>query len=297
MPKYRADALYCAAAMTLSMSIAVTLSLGGADAHAQPANSDTISRTADGRPDLSGLWQSMGNHHYNIEPSAAHAGPDWELGAYGAIPATLGVVQDGELPYTPQGLAQKQENQADWLALDPLVKCYMPGVPRANYLPFPFQIIQSDDHIVMAYEFASAMRIVYMDQPDFDGPVPAWMGHSRGHWEGDTLVIRVTDFMPYTWFDHAGNHHSDQLEVIERYTPAGPNVIMYEAEIRDPVTYTRPWRMKFPIYRRLEDNAQLLEFKCVEFAEELIYGYLNKDAPDDRVPPRGMPFTIQEPAQ
>lgn len=297
MPKYRADALYCAAAMTLSMTIAVTLSLGGANAHAQPATSDTISRTADGRPDLSGLWQSMGNHHYNIEPSAARAGPDWELGAYGAIPATLGVVQDGELPYTPQGLAQKQENQADWLALDPLVKCYMPGVPRANYLPFPFQIIQSDDHIVMAYEFASAMRIVYMDQPDFDGPVPAWMGHSRGHWEGDTLVIRVTDFMPYTWFDHAGNHHSDQLEVIERYTPAGPNVIMYEAEIRDPVTYTRPWHMKFPIYRRLEDNAQLLEFKCVEFAEELIYGYLNKDAPDDRVPPRGMPFTIQEPVQ
>ncbi len=297
MPKYRADALYCAAAMTLSMTIAVTLTLGGANAHAQAATSDTISRTADGRPDLSGLWQSMGNHHYNIEPSAARAGPDWELGAYGAIPATLGVVQDGELPYTPQGLAKKQENQADWLALDPLVKCYMPGVPRANYLPFPFQIIQSDDHIVMAYEFASAMRIVYMDQPDFDGPVPAWMGHSRGHWEGDTLVIRVTDFMPYTWFDHAGNHHSDQLEVIERYTPAGPNVIMYEAEIRDPVTYTRPWRMKFPIYRRLEDNAQLLEFKCVEFAEELIYGYLNKDAPDDRVPPRGMPFTIQEPVQ
>lgn len=253
-----------------------------------------LSRTAHGKPDLSGIWQALGNTHWNIEPSAAKAGPDWRSGAIGAIPATLGVVTDGELPYTPSGLAQKQANQAEWLALDPLAKCYMPGVPRANYLPFPFQIVQSDEHVVMAYEFASAMRIVYMDQPDFDGPVPAWMGHSRGHWEDDTLVIRVTDFMPYTWFDHAGNHHSDQLEVIERYTPMGPNVIMYQAEVRDPVTFTRPWTMAFPLYRRLEENAQLLEFKCVEFAEELVYGYLNKDAPADRVPPRGMPFTIQE---
>lgn len=170
----------------------------------------------------------------------------------------------------------------------------MPGVPRANYLPFPFQIVQSTDHMVMAYEFASAMRIVYMDRPDFDGPVPAWMGHSRGHWEGDTLVIRVTDFMPYTWFDHAGNHHSDELEVIERYTLQHAGLIMYEAEIRDPQTYTRPWTLRLPLYRRMEDNAQLLEFKCVEFSEELIYGYLNKDAPEDRVPPRGMPFTIQD---
>jgi hypothetical protein len=267
---------------------------GATTAQFAAAQSDGLVRTADGKPDLSGLWQALGNNHWNIEPAAASAGPDWRLGAIGAIPATLGIVQNGALPYTPAALAARQANQAEWLALDPLVKCYMPGIPRANYLPFPFQIVQSGDHMVMAYEFASAMRIVYMDRPDFDGPVPAWMGHSRGHWEGDTLVIRVTDFMPYTWFDHAGNHHGEQLEVIERYTPAGPNVIMYQAEIRDPETYTRPWTMQFPLYRRLEANAQLLEFKCVEFAEELIYGYLNKDAPPDRVPPRGLPFTIQE---
>lgn len=276
------------------VSVVLGMTLAASTFTQVTAQTTGLARTADGKPDFSGLWQALGSAHWNIEPSAAKAGPDWKFGALGAIPATLGVVQDGELPYTPSGLAQKQVNQADWLALDPLVKCYMPGVPRANMLPFPFQIVQGTDNVVMAYEFASAMRIVYMDQPDFDGPVPAWMGHSRGHWEGDTLVIRVTDFMPYTWFDHAGNHHSDQLEVIERYTPAGPNMIMYEAEIRDPQTYTRPWKMSFPLYRRMETNAQLLEFKCVEFAEELIYGYLNKDAPADRVPPRGMPFTIQE---
>lgn len=263
-------------------------------ATASLAQTPSIPRTADGKPDLNGLWQSMGTAHWNLEPSAAKAGPDWRMGALGAIPATLGVVQDGPLPYNEAGLAQKKANEAEWQALDPLAKCYMPGVPRANYLPFPFQIVQSTDHMVMAYEFASAMRIVYMDRPDFDGPVPAWMGHSRGHWEGDTLVIRVTDFMPYTWFDHAGNHHSDELEVIERYTLQHAGLIMYEAEIRDPQTYTRPWTLRLPLYRRMEDNAQLLEFKCVEFSEELIYGYLNKDAPEDRVPPRGMPFTIQD---
>lgn len=259
------------------------------------AQSDQLPRTANGHPDLNGLWQAMGSTHWNIEPGAAKAGPDFRMGANGAIPATLGAVHDGPLPYTAEALTTRDQNAEDWAALDPVGKCYMPGIPRANYMPFPFQIVQSPEHTVMAYEFASAMRIVYMDQPDLEGPVPAWMGHSRGHWEGDTLVIRVTDFMPYTWFDRAGNHHSDQLEVIERYTLETPNLIRYQAEIRDPVTYTRPWTLSLPLYRRMEKNAQLLEFKCVEFAEELIYGYLNRDAPPDRVPPRGMPFTIEEP--
>lgn len=284
------------AASLLAAMVTVGLGCVSTPAVAQSsANASEIPRTADGKPDMNGLWQALGSTHWNIEPSAAKAGPDFRMGAIGAIPATLGVVQDGPLPYTPEAQAQKKANAAEWHALDPVGKCYMPGVPRANYMPFPFQIVQSPEHTVMAYEFASAMRIVYMDQPDFDGPVPAWMGHSRGHWDGDTLVIRVTDFMPYTWFDHAGNHHSDQLEVIERYTMENPNLIMYEAEIRDEQTFTRPWTMRLPLYRRMDENAQLLEFKCVEFAEELIYGYLNKDAPPDRVPPRGMPFTIQEP--
>ncbi|MEX1197508.1 MAG: hypothetical protein WEB57_06585 [Pseudohongiellaceae bacterium] len=258
-----------------------------------PASAQEIPRLPDGTPDLSGLWQTMTNAGWNIEPQAADHGPDPEWGAIGAVRPSLGVVQDGPLPYTEEALAERDANRDDWLALDPVVKCYMPGVPRANYMPFPFQIVQSTDHITMAYEFASAMRIIYMDRPDFDAPVSAWMGHSRGHWEDDTLVIRVTDFMPYTWFDHAGNHHSDQLEVIERYTMESPNLIRYQAEIRDPETFTRPWTMEMPLYRRMEDNAQLLEFKCVEFAEELIYGHLSRDADPDREPPRGLPFNIR----
>ena len=145
-------------------------------------------------------------------------------------------------------------------------------------MPFPFQIVQSSEHIVMAYEFASASRLVYLNRPDFEAPVFSWMGHGRGHFEGDSLVIDVTDQVPDTWFDHAGNHHTDALQVTERYTHLGPNVLMYEATLTDPNVYTRPWTIRLPLYRRLDTNMQLLEFKCVEFAEEMMYGHLSKDA-------------------
>lgn len=242
------------------------------------AENDMVPRTADGSPDFNGIWQAIGSAHYDVEPHAADFGPLAELGAIGAIPAGLGVVRGGEIPYTPEARALQQRNKADWLALDPVVKCYMPGVPRANYLPFPFQIIQSPDHVVMAYEFASASRIVYMNRPDFEAPILTWMGHSRGRIEGDSLVIDVTDQMPDTWLDHAGNHHSDALRVTERFTHIGPNALMYEATLEDPNVYTEPWTMSFPLYRRLDENMQILEFKCVEFTEELIYGHLRKGA-------------------
>lgn len=242
------------------------------------AENDFVPRTADGRADFNGIWQAIGSAHWNIEPHAADFSPIVELGAIGAIPAGLGVVEGGKIPYTPEARAIQEQNKADWLALDPVVKCYMPGVPRANYLPFPFQIIQSPDHVVMAYEFASASRIVYMNRPDFEAPIFSWMGHSRGHFEGDSLVIDVTDQVPDTWLDHAGNHHSDALRVTERYTHLGPNTLMYEATLEDPNVYTEAWTLRFPLYRRLDENMQLLEFKCVEFTEELIYGHLRKGA-------------------
>jgi hypothetical protein len=204
------------------------------------------------------------------------------LGAIGAIPAGIGIVEGGEIPYTEAGRTKQRASKADWLAQDPLVKCYMPGIPRANYLPFPFQIIQSPEFVVMAYEFASASRIVYMNEPDYEAPIYTWMGHSLGSFDGDTLVIDVTDQVADTWFDHAGNHHTESLRVTERYTHMGPNTLMYEATLEDPNVYTRPWKVKFPLYRRLEENMQLLEYKCVEFTEELIYGHLRKDAENDR---------------
>ena len=235
-----------------------------------------IPRTADGRPDFNGIWQAINTANWDVEPHAASFGPLVAAGAIGAIPAGLGIVEGNEIPYTPEARAQQQENKSDWLANDPLVKCYMPGIPRANYLPFPFQIVQSTDHIIFAYEFASASRIVYVDQPDFEAPILSWMGHNLARYEGDTLVIEVTDQVPETWLDHAGNHHTDALRVTERYTHIGPNVIQYEANLEDPNVYTRPWKVSYPLYRRLDDNMQLLEFKCVEFTEELLYGHLRK---------------------
>tara|TARA_B100000959_G_C14986927_1_gene626054 strand:- start:1017 stop:1829 length:813 start_codon:yes stop_codon:yes gene_type:complete len=243
---------------------------------AMAADNSLIPRTADGAPDFNGIWQTIGSAHFDIEPHAADFSPLAQLGAVGAIPAGLGIVDGGEIPYTSAARATQVENRNQWLEIDPVVKCYMPGVPRANYMPFPFQIIQSPEHVVVAYEFASASRIVYMNRPDFEAPIFSWMGHSRGQFEGDTLVIDVTDQVPDTWLDHAGNHHTDALRVTERYTHVGPNVLMYEATLEDPNVYTRPWTISFPLYRRLEENAQLLEFKCVEFAEELMYGHLRK---------------------
>ena len=244
----------------------------------QAAENSSIPRTADGNPDFGGIWQALGSAHYNLELHAADFPLLPVLGAVGAIPAGLGVVEGGAIPYTPAARAQQQVNREDWLTLDPVVKCYMPSIPRANYMPFPFQIIQSSEHLVVAYEFASTSRLVYMNRPDFEAPVFSWMGHSRGHFKGDSLVIDVTDQVPDTWFDHAGNHHTDALRVTERYTHVGPNVLMYEATLEDPNVYTRPWTIRLPLYRRLDTNMQLLEFKCVEFAEELMYGHLRKSA-------------------
>lgn len=269
----RFSALFC---------FSVSATLFTLSPNALAADDAAIPRTADGHPDFNGLWQALGNNHWGVEPHNARFGPDYKWAAIGAFPAGLGVVEGGQIPYTPAARAKQRENQENWLTQDPVVKCYMPGVPRANYMPFPFQIVQSAQHIVMAYEFASASRIVYMDRPDFSAPIPSWMGHSLGHWEGDTLVIDVTEQMPDSWLDRSGNHHTEQLKVTERYTFRSSDVIEYEARLEDPGVYTRPWSMKMPLYRRLDENAQLLEFKCVEFAEELLYGHLVKGANADQ---------------
>jgi len=247
----------------------------------QAAEEGDIPRTADGRPDFNGIWQAIGSAHYDVEPHAADFGPLPQTGAIGAIPAGLGVVVGGEIPYTPEARAKQQANKADWLALDPVVKCYMPGIPRANYLPFPFQIIQSPDHVVFAYEFASASRIGYVDQPDFEAPIYTWMGHNLARFEGDAMVVEITDQVPETWFDHAGNHHSEGLRVTERWRHLSRDVLLYEATMEDPAVYTEAWTIRMPLYRRLDENMQLLEFKCVEFTEELLYGHLRRQPEEE----------------
>jgi hypothetical protein len=232
-------------------------------------------RTADGKPDLNGIWQALNTANWDIEEHAARPGLVVALGAAGAVPAGRGVVEGGEIPYLPAAAAKKKENFENRLTADPEIKCYLPGVPRATYMPYPFQIVQTPKFILMAYEYASASRTIYMDKAP-RSPADSWMGHSVARWEGDTLVVDVTSLNDQTWFDRAGNFHSDALHVVERYTPLSPDALSYEVTIEDPKVFSRPWKMSMPLYRRLEKNAQLLEFKCVEFVEELMYGHLRK---------------------
>jgi hypothetical protein len=232
-------------------------------------------RTPDGKPNLNGIWQAVNTANWDLLDHSAQAGPVVALGALGAIPGGVGVVEGNEIPYKPEAAAKKKENAANWLSRDPLVKCYLPGVPRATYLPFPFQIVQSADNILIAYEFANASRTIDMKNKE-ESPLDTWMGWSRGRWEGDTLVADVTNFNDQTWFDIAGDFHSEALHVVERYTPTGPDHLLYEATIEDPNVFTRPWRIRMPLYRRLEPRLELVEFKCVEFVEELLYGHLRR---------------------
>jgi hypothetical protein len=242
-----------------------------------------------GTPDLNGIWQALNEANFDLEAHVARPamalrpgpyGPvpataTLALGAVGAVPPGLGVVEGGEIPYKPEALAKRKLNQLDWLNLDPEIKCYLPGVPRATYMPYPFQILQSASALTFVYEYAGAVRSIFLKDP---GPAPAdsWMGQSVGRWEGDTLVIDVTDLSDRTWFDRAGNFHSDKLHVVERYTRTSPDAMSYEATIEDPDVFTRPWKISMPLYRRQEKNVQLLDFKCVEFVEELLYGQYRK---------------------
>lgn len=229
----------------------------------------------EGKPDLSGIWQAMNTANWNLEAHVAAPGSVPSLGALGAVPPGPGVVEGGVIPYLPSALAQRKENYKKRWSEDPAIKCYMPGVPRANYMPYPFQIIQGSDTIMISYEFADAVRMIYMKDP---GPAPNlfWMGWSVGHWEGKTLVVDVTGLNEQTWFDHAGDYHSDALHVVERYTLRSPNILMYEATIEDPKVYSRPWKIRMPLYRHVEKNAQLMEFKCIPFAEHVLYGDVGK---------------------
>ena len=248
------------------------LALGAFPAAAQTYRAP---RAPDGHPNLNGIWQALNTANWDLVSHAAEAGQLWQAGAAGAQPPGMGVVEGDQIPYLPAALAKKKENYAKRLSIDPETKCYLPGVPRATYMPYPFQIVQSQKTILLTYEYAGAARIVNMDSHK-PSPVDQWMGWSNGHWEGETLVIDVTGFNDQSWFDRAGDFHSDKLHVVERYTPRSADTLMYEATIEDPETFSRPWKISMPLYRHVEKNAQLLEFKCVEFSEELIYGHLRK---------------------
>ena len=212
-------------------------------------------RAADGHPDLSGIWQVINSASWNLE---AHNAADGE-------PAGLSVVVGDTIPYQPWAATQQQENYENRLTADPMRQCFLAGVPRITYMPFPFQMIQTPDHMVITYELAHAVRIIYTDGSPHPLPNDFWMGDSRGRWDGDTFIVDTTHFNDRTWFDAAGNFHSTALHVVERYTPTSPHHMTYEATIEDPEVFTRPWTIRMPVYRRLEESLQLLDYDCVDF--------------------------------
>ena len=213
----------------------------------------TPPRTRDGHPDLQGIWQVLNTAAFDLEAHGAALG----------VPAGHSVVEGGLIPYRPQALARKRENFEKRASLDPESKCFLPGVPRITYMPYPFQIVQQDDKVTILYEYLHAMRFIYMNgNPHPKGPIEWWMGDSRGRWEGNTLVVDVVHFTGQTWLDRAGNYHSPNLHVIERYTRTGPDHMRYEATIEDPEVFSRPWTISMPLYRRQEPHSELLEYQC-----------------------------------
>ena len=265
---------------------------------------DVTPKMLDGRPNLNGIWQVLNTANYDLQghtarpamalmpttrsdepPGTNRATPGAlplselrSLGAVGGVPAGQGVVVGNIIPYQPWAAAKQIENAENWLTRDPEIKCFLPGVPRATYMPYPFQILQGANQILIAYEFAGATRTIHMSDVG-RSPSPTWMGWSVGHWEGETLVVDVTGFNGQTWFDRSGNFHSEALHVVERYTPVSPHHLIYEATIEDSNVFTKPWKIRMPLYRRLESNKQLLEYECVEFVEQLMYGQLGLNDP------------------
>ena len=242
------------AALPSASRAAASPPASGGEQPAAPASGYDGPRTPDGRPDLNGFWQVLNSAAWDIRPHNARDG----------VPAGLGVVEGGAIPYQPWAAEQQRRNEADRLTADPVRRCYLPGVPRITYMPFPFRILQTPDHVVVTYEFAHAVRIIYTDGSPHPLPNDFWMGDSRGHWEGDTLVVDTTHFNGRTWLDAAGNFHSDALHVVERYTPTTSYHIDYEVTLEDPDVFTRPWTMRMTLYRRMDEGLQILDYDCVD---------------------------------
>lgn len=246
----------------LSLLFVLVTALGAAAVETRAAQSGaaaakTLPRTADGKPNLQGIWMVQNRASYDLQDHAARFG----------MPAGQGVVEGGEIPYQPAALKQKQENFVNRQKADPLAQCFMPGVPRIMYMEWPFHIFQTRDHVAMTFEWSQIYRLIYTNGKPGPTGIEFWMGDSRGRWEGDTLVVTVTDHNDKTWFDMAGNFHSEQLRLTERYTMTDPDTIRYEVTIEDPKVFTRPWKISMPLHRQ-KDMKRILEYQCQAEAEE-----------------------------
>ena len=245
-----------ASATVVSIVLVVAAAISVARAQT-PAN--TLPRTPDGKPDLSGIWQVMNTAAWDIQDHNAQKG----------VPAGLGVVVGNEIPYKAEALATKRQNYENRATMDPEGKCFLPGVPRIMYMPHPFQIFQKPGQITMLFEYVHATRLIYTNGTQHPpGHIDWWMGDSRGRWDGDTLVVDVVHFNNETWFDRAGNFHSEQLHLVERFTPLDRDHLTYEVTVEDPKVFTAPWRMSMVLYRHREPNFQLLDHDCYAFDDE-----------------------------
>ena len=250
-------------------------------------------RTAGGKVDFSGVWQVLNTANQDLEAHSGRAAqvmregpavpvPAKELvalGATGALPPSLGVVAGDKIPYKDGARDKRDENARNWVTADPEVYCYLPGIPRATYMPYPFKIVHNDGALMFSYAYAGAVRNVALDNPG-PAPIDSWMGLSWARWEGDTLVIETTGFNDRTWFDRAGNYHSDKLKVTERFTRTADHTIDYSATMEDPEVFSQPWTIRMPLYRRVGADETMLKFNCVEYVEELMYGHLRKEPLD-----------------
>jgi hypothetical protein len=224
---------------------------------AQTGPGASIPRMADGRPNLQGIWQVRNRASYDLQDHVARHG----------MPAGRGVVDGGVIPYQPWAVKKKAENFANRAAADPLSHCFLPGVPRIMYMEWPFQIFQTPTHVAMTFEWTQVHRLIYTNGSKPADGIEFWMGDSRGRWEGDTLVVDVTNHNDRTWFDMAGNFHSEALKVVERYTMLDRDTLRYEATIEDPKVFTRPWTIRMPLHRH-KDMSRLLEYQCQAEKEE-----------------------------
>jgi hypothetical protein len=229
------------------------------------AKAGPFTRLPDGKPDMQGYWQT--SNFFTAYDLETH-----ERAEFG-VPAGKGVIvdpPDGKIPYQPWALERKKDMVAHHLFEDPQAHCYLSGVPRQMYTPFGFQILQPPGSVLILYEAFHSYRIIPLDgRPHVPPAIRMFEGDSRGHWEGDTLVIDVTNQNPNTWFDMAGNFHSDALHVVERYTPVDANTINYEATLEDPKVFTRPFKIAFGLARNPEANYQQMEFACLEGEKDL----------------------------
>lgn len=217
-----------------------------------PASAE-LPRTTTGHPDFSGIWQTL---------SAADASLEGQ-GTRRDAPPARGVVVDGPIPYQEWALAQRADNFARRRHADPAGQCFSLGTPRGIYYPEPFQILQRDRDLTLLFQRGFRARTIHTNgslHPE--GPIGFWFGDSRARWENDTLVVDVVDFNGETWLDSAGNFHSDQLRVTERWRLLDENTLAYEATLEDPAVYTRPWTISLQLHRIREPGFQLIENTC-----------------------------------